>query len=78
MCGMISFEEILREINKIEEQPENNEEIGFIFFPSSVNHITKLARHYQIPSSLPANDKGKGVENLPMPEMTLEESKILD
>ena len=49
-----------------------------MFFPSSVNHMTRSERHYQVPSSLPANDNGKGVEDLPMPEMTLEESKILD
>ena len=60
------------------EQPQIDEEIGFMFFPSSVNHMTRSGRHYQVPSSLPANDKGRGVENLPMPEMTIEESKILD
>ena len=75
---MISFEELHIEINKVAEQPEIDEETGFMFFPSSVNHITRSGRHYQIPSLPRANDKGKGIENLPIPEMTLEESKILD
>ena len=78
ICGMISFEELLGEINKVEEQPEIDEKMGFMFFSSSVNHMTRSGMHYQISSSLSAGDKGKGVENLPMPEMTLEESKILD
>jgi len=63
----------------VDERPEIDEEIGFLFSPSSVNHITRLGRHYQNPSLLPsASDKGKGVDNLPTPDMTLEESKILD
>ena len=78
ICGMISFEELLGEINKVAEQPEIDEETGSIFFHSSVNHMTRSGRHYQIPSSLPSNDKGKGIENLPMPKMIIEEIKILD
>ena len=46
MCGMISFEEHLGEINKVAEQLEIDEEMGFMFFPSSVNHITRSGRHY--------------------------------
>ena len=49
MCGMISLEELLGKINKEAEQPEIDEEIGFMFFPSSVNHMSKSGRNYQIP-----------------------------
>ena len=57
ICGMISFEEPLEKINRVTEQPEIDEEMGFMFFPFSVNHMTRSGRHYQVPSSLLANER---------------------
>ena len=79
ICEMISFEEFLGEINRVEKQPNIDEEIGFLFFPPDVNDMTRFGRHYQIPSLQPsASNKRKGDDNLPMPEIALEERNILD
>ena len=63
---------VLRETNKVDKQPEIDDEMGFLFF-------TTIGKHYQVPNSQSSViDKVKGVEKLPIVKMNLEESKILN
>ena len=47
ICGMISFKDMLGEINKVVVQLEVDEEKGVLFFPSSMNHMTRSGTYYQ-------------------------------